>query len=83
MYTLEEEVTITAKYPWTCGSFGEVWYGIWGSKKVAVKVIKITSFTGLEKFKKVWAVPGDFLVISYVRLTSVQQKYVPGAGWGG
>lgn len=52
-YTLQGEVKVTEKIPWTCTRFGEVWRGTWGPEKVAVKVIKITGAADPEKLKKV------------------------------
>jgi hypothetical protein len=55
-YTLQGEVKVTDKLPWTCAGFGEIWRGTWGSEKVAVKVIKITGAADPDKLKKVCAV---------------------------
>jgi len=55
-YTLEGEVTVTAKNPWTCAGFGEIWCGTWESEKVAVKIIKITGSANPAKLKKVFMV---------------------------
>ena len=79
-YTLEGEVTVDSKCPWTCAGFGEIWYGTWGSEKVAVKVIKITSSADPEKLKKVCVI--TFTTTFYIRLTFVQQFSKEAIIWG-
>ena len=69
-YTLEGEVTITDKNPWTRGGFGEVWCGTWGSEKVAVKVIMITSSASPKKLKKVWVLTPLLFPMSGLPLSS-------------
>ena len=70
-YTLQGEVKVTDKIPWSHGGFGEVWCGTWGCEKVAVKVMAITGTADPKKLKKV-----RMLILTRnlgIKLTSVQQ----------
>ena len=51
-YTLQGEVEVTDRTPWTCAGFSEVWRGTWGCERVAVKVIKVTGTSDPRKLKK-------------------------------
>jgi hypothetical protein len=79
-YTLQGEVKVTGGFPFACGGYGEIWNGTWGSEKVAVKFLKITSAANPEKVKKVWCQP---LIISNARLTpSSNYPKKPSSGSG-